>query len=82
MAIVVFVDKLTKIVHLVGCKKEATGYRLQEEYAQIFIDNVFWLHCLPEVIIFDRDPHFTGKFWRAMFDLLGMDLRFSTTFHP
>ena len=36
-AIVVFVDKLTKMVHLPGCRKEATTM----EYAQIFIDNVF-----------------------------------------
>ena len=36
-AIVVFVDKLTKMVHLAGCKKEATTM----EYTQIFADNVF-----------------------------------------
>ena len=52
------------------------------EYAQIFVDNVFRLHDLPKVIISDQDPRFTGKFWRAMFDLLGTDLRFSTVFHP
>ena len=52
------------------------------EYAQILVDNVFWLHSLPEVIISDWDLHFTGKFWRALFDLLGIDLRLSTVFHP
>ena len=52
------------------------------EYAQIFVDNVFRLHSLPEVIISDRDPRFTGKFWRALLDLLGTDLHFSTAFHP
>ena len=52
------------------------------EYAQIFVDNVFRLHGLPEVIISDRDPRFTGKFWRSLFDLLGTDLRFSIAFHP
>ena len=36
-AIVVFVDKLTKMVHLARCKKEVTAM----EYAQIFIDSVF-----------------------------------------
>ena len=36
-AIVVFIDKLTKMVHLARCKKEVTAM----EYAQIFIDNVF-----------------------------------------
>ena len=52
------------------------------EYAQIFIDNVFRLHGLPEVIILDWDPRFTGKFWRALFDLLSTDLEFSIAFHP
>ena len=37
MAIVVFIDKLTRMVHLVGCKKEVTAML----YAQIFVDNVF-----------------------------------------
>ena len=70
MAIIVFVDKLTKMVHLAGCEKEVTAM----EYAQILVDNIFRLHGLPEVIISDQDPRFTGKFWRSLFDLLGMDL--------
>ena len=37
MAIIVFVDKLTKMVHLAGCKKKISTM----EYAQIFVDNVF-----------------------------------------
>ena len=49
IAIVVFVDKLTKMVHLARCEKEVIAL----EYAQIFIDNVFWLHGLPDVIISD-----------------------------
>ena len=52
------------------------------EYAQLFVDHVFRFHGLPEVIISDRDPRFTGKFWHSLFDLLGTDLRFSTAYHP
>ena len=78
MAIVVFVDKLTKMVHLVGCKKEVTTL----EYAQIFVDNVFQLHGLLEVITSDWDPQFTGKFWHALFDMLSIDLQFNIAFHP
>ena len=77
MAIVVFVDKLTKMVHLVGTTKEVTAM----EYARIFVDTVFRLHDLPKVIISDRDPRFIGKFWKALFDLLCTDLRFSIAFH-
>ena len=77
-AIIVFIDKFTKMVHLAGCKKEVTTM----ECAQIFIDNVFRIHNLPEVIISDQDPCFTGKFWRSLFDLFTTHLRFSTAFHP
>ena len=34
------------------------------------------------MIISDRDPRFTGKFWTELFQLLGTDLRFSTAYHP
>ena len=47
MVIVVFVEKLTKMVNLAGCKKEVRAM----EYALIFVDNVFWLHSLPKVIV-------------------------------
>ena len=66
------------MVHLTRCKKEDTA----KEYAQSFVDPVFWLHGLPKVIISGWDPHFIGKFWRALFDLLGTDLWFITAFHP
>lgn len=52
------------------------------EYAKLFVDHVFHLHGLPEVIISDQDPRFTSKFWKGLFDLLGTDLWFSTAFHP
>ena len=77
-AIAVFVDKLTKMVHLTCYTKEVTTM----EYAKLFVDHVFRLHGLPEVIISDQDPRFTGKFWKSLFDLLSTDLRFSTAFHP
>ena len=77
-AIAVFVDRLTKMVHFAACTKEITA----PEYARLFIDHVFRLHGLPEVIISDRDPRFTCKFWQGLFDLLGTDLRFSTAYHP
>ena len=37
MAIAVFVDKLTKMVHLAYCTKEVTTM----EYAKLFVDHVF-----------------------------------------
>ena len=76
-AIAVFVDKLTKMVHLAPCTKKVTTM----EYAKLFVDHVFRLHGLPEVIISDRDPRFTSKFWKSLFNLLGTNLCCSTPFH-
>lgn len=58
-AIVVFVDKVTKMSHFSPCTKEVNAM----EYAKIFINNVFQLHSLPKVIISDQDPRFTSKLW-------------------
>ena len=77
-AIAVFVDRLTKMVHFVPCRKDISA----QQYARLFIDQVFKLHGLPEVIISDRDPRFLSKFWDELFTHLGTDLRFSTAFHP
>ena len=66
------------MVHFAPCRKEVTA----EEYARLFVDTVFRYHGMPEVIISDRDPRFTSKFWTQLFKLLGTDLRFSTVFHP
>ena len=37
---------------------------------------------MPESIVSDRDPRFTGSFWTVLFKLLGSQLNFSTSFHP
>ena len=56
--IFVVVDKLTKYAHFVGLKHHYTATVV----AQAFIDNVFKLHSLPDIIISDKDPIFTSKF--------------------
>ena len=58
-AIVVFIDKLMKMVHLARCEKGVVGMG----HAQIFVEHVFWLHVLPKVIIHDQDPCFIGKLY-------------------
>ena len=77
-AITVFVNRLTKMVHFASYRKDITA----RQYARLFIDHVFKLHGLPEVIISDHDPKFLSKFWDEFFAHLGTDLRFSTAFHP
>jgi RNase H-like domain found in reverse transcriptase/Reverse transcriptase (RNA-dependent DNA polymerase)/Integrase zinc binding domain/Retroviral aspartyl protease/Chromo (CHRromatin Organisation MOdifier) domain len=77
-AIVVFVDKLSKMVHLVATKTTVTAPQL----AEIFWSTVVRHHGLPSSIVSDRDPRFTGHFWRALWKCLGTQLTMSTAFHP
>jgi hypothetical protein len=77
-AIVVFVDKLTKMVHYVATKTNVTAPQL----ATIFMREVVRLHGVPESILSDRDPRFTAHFWRAFWSQLGTTLTMSTAYHP
>jgi len=77
-AVLVFVDRLTKMVHLVPTKTGVTA----EETAWLFVDNVVKHHGLPGDIVSDRDPRFTGLFWSTLCSLLGTKQNLSTAFHP
>ena len=46
-AVAVFVDRMSKMVHFAPCTKEVTA----PKYAQLFVDHVFCLHGLLELII-------------------------------
>src|SRR5215469_14496995 len=64
--ILVFVDRLTKMVHLCPGKTTDTA----PQVALRFLDFVFRYHGLPRQIVSDRDSRFTGRFWRSLMDLL------------
>ena len=69
-AIPVFVDRLTKMTHLVSSTKEV----IATLYARLFMDNVFLLHGMPEFIISYQDPKFVSKFWTELFSILGVGM--------
>ncbi|KAJ9534914.1 hypothetical protein QJQ45_029577 [Haematococcus lacustris] len=77
-AIVVFVDKLTKMIHTVPTTTTVSA----PELAQLFFDSVFKYHGLPKVIISDRDPRFTSNFWQQLYAKTGTHLNISTANHP
>ncbi|POM74889.1 DNA/RNA polymerase [Phytophthora palmivora] len=74
----VFVCRLSKMVHLAPVRDKVTG----KQAAQLFLDSVFRYHGLPETIVSDRDPCFTGAFWDTLFKLLGIKLMVATADHP
>lgn len=74
----VVVDKLTKYAHFVALSHPFTARTV----ALAFVDNIFKLHSLPEVLVSDRDPIFTSKLWKEMFRLVGTELAMSSSRHP
>jgi hypothetical protein len=66
-ALVVFVDRLSKMVRLAPTTTSVTA----EQLARVFMDSVFRHHGMPRAIVSDRDPKFTSDFWRAVFTLTG-----------
>jgi hypothetical protein len=49
---------------------------------QIFMDQVFKIHGMPQPIVSDHDPTFTSNFGQELFKLQGTKLHLSTTYHP
>lgn len=77
-AIVVFVDRLTKMVHF-----RATRSSLDTRgYAQLFLDTVVCLHGVPAEIVSDRGPQFTSQLWRDLTSLLSVSHALSSAYHP
>ncbi|KAG4234491.1 hypothetical protein PC116_g17345 [Phytophthora cactorum] len=76
--IVVFVGRLSKMDHLAAVPDTIDD----EGTALLFLDRVFRQHGLPEAIVLDRDPRFTPKFWKSLFQVLGTRLDISTADHP
>jgi hypothetical protein len=77
-AIAVFVDKLSKMVHLVACH-ETDGAL---EVADMFVNVVFRAHGVPKTLLTDRDPRFTSDLFSEISKLLGVKQAMSTAFHP
>ena len=73
----IVVDKLSKATHFIPVKTTYKATNIDD----IFLKQISWLHGMPKVIISDRDPKFTGIFWRSLFKGLNTTLNFSTTFH-
>jgi len=77
-ALMVVVDRLSKMVILIPTQTTVTAAGA----AKLFFENVFKDHGMPLSIVSDRDPRFTGNFWKALNASTGTNLRMSTAYHP
>jgi transposase InsO family protein len=77
-AIATFVCMLTKQAFFVRTHKTVDAKGL----AHLYIDNVYRLKGLSQVIVSDRDTRITSEFWQTLFARLGTSLNLSTAHHP
>jgi hypothetical protein len=76
--ILMVVDCFSKYAHFIALGHPYTAVSV----ARAFFDSIVRLHGFPLSIVSDHDPVFTGHVWRDLFQLAGMKLCMSTTFHP
>lgn len=76
--LIVYMDRLTKMVHLVPTTKHYSA----ESCAEAFCDNVFRLHGLPKEFVSDRDKVWTADFSRELYSQLGIKQCLTTAYHP
>jgi hypothetical protein len=76
-AIIVFVDRLTKMTHIVPTTTTVDALGT----ARLFVDNVWKHHGIPLDVVSDRGSVFVGKFLTELLRLIGTKHSRSTAYH-
>jgi len=76
--ILVVVDRFTKYAHFLALKHLYTALSV----AKVLYDQVIKLHGMPQSMISDRDKVFTSTVWTELFKMEGVQLKYSTAYHP
>lgn len=77
-AIMVVVDRLSKMRHFIPCRAECSAAAA----ARFFVDHVWKIHGLPSSIVSDRGPQFVSRFWDHLARRLRVRRNLSTSYHP
>ena len=77
-SILVVVNRLTKIVYFIPTMEKTSA----EGLAQLFRDNVWKLHRLPESIISDWGPQFAAGIMQELNKIMGIESKLLTAFYP
>ncbi|GKE71018.1 putative reverse transcriptase domain-containing protein [Tanacetum coccineum] len=73
----VIVDRLTKSVHFLAVRED---YKT-EKLARLYIIEIVARHGVLVSIIYDRDNHFTSRFWQSLQKAFGTQLDLSTAYY-
>jgi hypothetical protein len=77
-SILVVKDQFSKRAHYLPCLTTINA----PQTADLFFREIFRLHGLPKTIVSDRGPQFASKFWKRLFEALGVDIHHFTAFRP
>jgi len=77
-AILVVCDCFSKMVHFIATTEKTSA----EGLARLFQDHVWKLHRLPESITSDRGVQFAAAMMKELNNLLGIQMKLSTAYHP
>ena len=75
--IMVVVDRLTKYAHFCALSHPFKASTI----ATTFMETIQKIHGNPKIIVSDKDPIFSGKFWTKIFSCLGTQLARSSSYH-
>ena len=77
-SIMVVVDRVSKMAHFVPTRDIATA----QEIDRLYFDKVVKHHGMHKIIISDRDPKFTSRFWHVLWKKLGTVFKMNMVFRP
>ena len=77
-ALLVVVDHLSKVAHYIKTTSDINS----KQIAKLFFDNIFRLHGIPDSVISDHGTQFVSQFIQALAELVGIQQKISTSFHP
>ena len=77
-SIMVIIDKLTKFTSITPIKMTFNA----EDIARLFFEKIVSRFGVLQIIISDRDPRFTSKFWKSLWEYYQIKLALSTAYHP
>ena len=75
--ILVYCDKLTKMIYLMGFKFVPNA----NETADVFLREIYRLHGFPKVVTTDRGAQFTSQVWKELLEFFGTGVNCATTSH-